>query len=44
MARYKEYNYDQVKMIPVAFDRQILPGSFEYSLSYLIDHELDLTS
>ncbi|WP_321529263.1 transposase [Sedimenticola selenatireducens] len=44
MARYKEYNYDQMKMIPVAFDRQILPGSFEYSLSYLIDHELDLTS
>jgi transposase/C4-type Zn-finger protein len=43
MARYKDYNYDQLKMIPVAFDRQILPGSFEYSLSYLIDHELDLS-
>lgn len=43
MARYKDYNYDQMKMIPVAFDRQILPGSFEYSLSYLIDHELDLS-
>ena len=43
MGRYKECNYDQMKMIPVSFDRQILPGSFEYSLSYLIDHELDLT-
>lgn len=42
MARYKDYDYDQMKMIPVAFDRQILPGSFEYSLAYLIDHELDL--
>jgi len=42
MARYKDYNYDQMKMIPVAFEHQILPGSFEYSLSYLIDHELDL--
>ena len=44
MARYKDYNYDQLKMIPVSFDKQILPGSFEYSLSYLIDHELDLSS
>ncbi|WP_428609533.1 transposase, partial [Sedimenticola sp.] len=44
MARYKDYDYDQMKMIPVAFDRQILPGSFEYSLSYLVDHELDLAS
>lgn len=42
MARYKDYSYDQMKMIPVSFERQILPGSFEYSLSYLIEHELDL--
>jgi len=27
----------------VRFDRQILPGSFEYNLSYLIDDELDLS-
>ena len=44
MARYKEYDYDQMKMIPVSFDRQILPGSFEYSLAYLIDNELDLSA
>lgn len=44
MGRYKDYNYAQMKMIPVSFDRQILPGSFEYSLSYLIDHELNLTA
>ena len=43
MARYKDYNLDQMKMIPVSFEQQILPGSFEYSLSYLIDHELDLS-
>jgi len=42
MARYKDYDYSQMKMIPVSFERQILPGSFEYSLSYLIDNELDL--
>lgn len=44
MARYKDYNYDQMKMIPVSYDKQILPGSFEYSLSWLIDNELDLTA
>ncbi|MEW8073587.1 MAG: IS1182 family transposase [Candidatus Thiodiazotropha sp.] len=44
MARYKDYNYDQMKMLPVSYEKQILPGSFEYSLSYLIDHELDLSA
>lgn len=32
-----------MKMILVSFKQQILPGSFEYSLSYLIDHEIDLS-
>jgi transposase len=43
MARYKEYDYRQGKMIPLSFDKQILPGTFEYTLNYLIDHELDLS-
>jgi transposase len=44
MARYKEYDYSQGKFIPIHFDRQILPGSFEYSLHYLIDNEIDLST
>jgi len=28
-------------MMAIAFDRQILPGSFEYNLTYLVDHLLD---
>lgn len=43
MARYKSYNYDQAKLLPVSFSRQVLPGSFEHTLSYVIDHELDLS-
>jgi transposase len=43
MARYKEYDYSQGKFIPIHFDRQILPGTFEYSLHYLIDKEIDLS-
>ena len=43
MARYKDVHYDQDKFIPVSFQKQILPGTFEYTLSYLIDNELDLS-
>jgi hypothetical protein len=42
MARYKPYSYAQGKFIPIHFDKQILPGTFEYTLNHLIDHELDL--
>ena len=43
MARYKDVHYEQDKFIPVSFRKQILPGTFEYTLSYLVDHELDLS-
>src|SRR5437667_8036462 len=43
MARYKEYCYEQTKLIPLSFSRQILPGTFEYTLNYLIDNEFDLS-
>jgi transposase len=43
MARYKDYNYDQCKLLPVSSAQQILPGTFEHTLDYLIDHALDLS-
>jgi len=43
MARYKDYNYAQSKLLPINFSEQILPGSFEYTVNYLVDNELDLT-
>jgi len=43
MARYKSYSYAQGKFIPVFFDKQIQPGTFEYTLHHLIDNELDLS-
>jgi transposase len=43
VARYKSYSYAQGKFIPVHFEKQIIPGTFEYSLNYLIDHKLDLS-
>ena len=38
MARFKHYDYGQMKMLPVSFEEQILPGTFEYTLNHLIDH------
>jgi hypothetical protein len=32
------------KVIPIEYARQILPGSFEYALGYLIDHEMELAA
>ena len=43
MARYKPV-HQGLKLLPVDFDRQVLPGSFEYALCHLVDKELDLSS
>lgn len=43
MARYKHYDYRQSKMLPVSYEQQILPGTFEHTLSYLIDEKVDLS-
>ena len=43
MARYKPIDMSP-KLMTVDFTRQILPGSFEYALCYLIDHEMDLSA
>jgi transposase len=43
MARYKPYDYRQGKFLPISFDKRILPGTFEYTLNYLIDKEIDLS-
>lgn len=43
MARYKPYDVDQGKFIPVSFRDQILPGSFEYALDEIVERHIDLT-
>jgi transposase len=43
MARYKDYDYKQTKLISVSFRDQILPGSFEYALNEIVDQHIDLT-
>ncbi len=46
MARYKHYNhydYNQSEVISLRFADQIQPGSFEYTLNYVVDDELYLS-
>jgi transposase len=42
MPRFKTPDHG-LKMIPVDFDRQVIPGSFEHALCHLVDHEIDLS-
>jgi hypothetical protein len=43
MPRFKAPDYG-LKMIPVDFAQQVLPGTFEFALCHLVDHELDLST
>ena len=43
MARFKPI-YKGLKFLAVDFERQVIPGSFEYALCKLVDQELDLST
>ena len=43
MPRYKPSDCHAM-MLPVVLSEQIVPGSFAFALSYLVDHELDLSA
>ena len=43
MGRFKEYSYEQSVFLPINFNKQILPGTFEYTLHNLIDKKIDLS-
>jgi transposase len=41
MARYKQYDYDQLLMVPVSLDQQLMPGTLEYAIHTLIEERID---
>ena len=43
MPRFYDDKSHQDILIPVRFSKQILPGSFEHTLCYLIDNEIELS-
>jgi transposase len=44
MANYKPDLSCQSKLIPIDFAQQIIPGTFEYALSHIVDKHLDLSN
>jgi transposase len=40
--RFKPYSYEQTKLIPIDFNRQLQPGTFEFALNHIVDH-MDLS-
>ena len=43
MARYKPVDQHPAKLLPVKFSEQIISGTFEYAVNWLVDHAIDLT-
>ena len=43
MARYKPVDRHLSKLLPVKFSEQIVPGTFEYAVNWLVDHQIDLS-
>lgn len=44
MARYKSYDYAQMVMIPVALERQLMPGTLEFAIHELVQRRVDTAS
>lgn len=42
MARYKERSQDNI-LVQINFSQQLLPGTFEFTLSEIVDHQIDLS-
>jgi len=43
MAKFKSYNYDQTALVAVDLEKRLPPGSLEFAIHYLVDHEIDLS-
>lgn len=43
MARYKDYDLNQSKMIPIVFSDQITPGTFEHTIHFLVDEHINMS-
>jgi len=41
MARYKEYDYNQMRLLPVSLDHQLMPGTLEFAIHELLDSRVD---
>jgi transposase len=43
MAKFKHYDYKQMLMVPVSLEEQLIPGTLEYAIHYIVEEHLDLS-
>lgn len=43
MAKYKACNYDQLVMVPVNLEDQLVPGTLEHTIHYVVEQRMDLS-
>ncbi len=43
MARYKHYDYSQMMMIAVSLEQQLVPGTLEHTIHFMVEEHLDLS-
>ena len=43
MARYKHYDYNQLMLVPVSLEEQLIPGTLEYAIHYVVEERLDFS-
>jgi transposase len=43
MARYKPYDFTQMMMVPVSLDQQLVPGTLEHTIHFMVEERLDLS-
>jgi len=43
MPRFIDYDYNQTVLLPITFENQILPGTFEHTIHYMVENVLDLS-
>lgn len=43
MARYKEYDYNQMRLLSVSLEGQLMPGTLEFAIHELLDSRVEIT-
>ena len=43
MAKYKDYDYSQMVMLPVSLEEQLMPGTLEFAIHTLVERRMDLS-
>jgi transposase len=43
MAKYKQYNYKQMVMLPVSLEEQLMPETLEFAIHTLVENHMDMS-